>query len=92
MWKAPYEGIILIRESAKGIAENYDRNKQVIAKTYVDNDEIDDSSLRITVNSLNDIKSTKEGVDVNKGTNYYFITDSGQEPEKTDIEWNINIE
>ena len=92
MWKTPYEGIISVTESANAIAENYDKNKQVIAKTFIGDSETDEPNLQIMVKSSDTVKTAKTGIDVNKGVNYYFITDNGQEPEKTDIKWDINIE
>ena len=91
MWKVPYEGVITITESAHGISENFDKTKQVILKTYEKENENDDSELRINA-TASDIVKTNKTTDVDKASEYYFISDSGKEPEKTDIEWDINIE
>ena len=91
MWKAPYEGVITITESAHGISENFDKSKQVILRTYENGNENDDAELRINVTS-SDIVKTSKTIDVDKASEYYFISDNGNEPEKTDIDWDINIE
>ena len=92
MWKAPYEGIITITESAYGVSENFDKGKQVIAKTYKNDDESDDATLRINITAPNITKTSRNTMDVVKASDYYFISDNGKEPEKTDIDWDINIE
>ena len=92
MWKAPYEGIITITESAYGVSENFDKGKQVIAKTYKNDDESDDTTLRINITAPNITKTSRNTMDVVKASGYYFISDNGKEPEKTDIDWDINIE
>ena len=91
MWKAPYEGVISITESVHGISENFDKTKQVILRTYEKDNENDDAALRINA-TASDIVKTSKTIDVDKASEYYFISDSGKEPEKTDIEWDINIE
>ena len=92
MWEAPYEGIITITESAYGVSENFDKGKQVIAKTYKNDDESDDTTLRINITAPNITKTSRNTMDVVKASGYYFISDNGKEPEKTDIDWDINIE
>ena len=92
MWKAPYEGIITITESAYGVSENFDKGKQVIAKTYKNDDESDDATLRINITAPDITKTSRNTIDVAKASDYYFISDNGKEPEKTDIDWDINIE
>ena len=92
MWEAPYEGIITITESAYGVSENFDKGKQVIAKTYKNDDESDDTTLRINITAPNITKTSRNTMDVVKASDYYFISDNGKEPEKTDIDWDINIE
>ena len=92
MWKAPYEGIITITESAYGVSENFDKGKQVIAKTYKNDEESDDTTLRINITAPNITKTSRNTMDVVKASDYYFISDNGKEPEKTDIDWDINIE
>ena len=92
MWKAPYDGVVTITESACGIVENFDNAKHVIAKTYEGENETDVQELQITVTSSNTVKSSKKDIDVDKSENYYFISDNGKEPEKTDINWDITIE
>ena len=91
MWKAPYEGVISITESAHGISENFDKSKQVILRTYENGNENDDAELRINVAGPDTAEASKT-MDADKASEYYFISDSGREPEKTDIEWDINIE
>ena len=91
MWKAPYEGVISITESAHGISENFDKTKQVILRTYEKDNENDDAELRINVAGPDTAEASKT-MDADKASEYYFISDSGREPEKTDIEWDINIE
>ena len=91
MWKAPYEGVITITESARGMPENFDRARRVILRTYEKDNENDDAELRINVTGPDTVKASRT-IDVDKASSYYFISDNGKEPEKTDIDWDINIE
>lgn len=92
MWKAPYEGAIAITESAHGVPGNFDKGRQVTARTYKDDDEADDASLRLSITAPGAEKTSRSAMDVAGAGRLYFISDSGKEPDKTDIEWDINIE
>ena len=92
MWKSPYEGIITITETAKGVGENFAKGKQVIAKTYKNDNESDEAALRLNITGAATKKTSMATVEVDKASEYYFISDNGKEPEKTDIDWEINME
>ena len=90
MWKAPYDGIISINEKAKGATQNL--KTSVTVKTFI-GDSSSDKTLEIKPLSKDkDYQySEKNNIEIDKNKNIYFITDVGNEPKNSDIEWNINI-
>lgn len=92
MWKAPYDGVVTITESASGVSGNFDKARQVILKTYENDNESDDAALRIDITAPDIMKTASNTLDVDKAGGYYFISDNGKEPEKTDVDWDITIE
>ena len=84
MWKAPYEGKLLIRESANFVKNNSASTVEVL--TFINNSEKD------SVLSFNVPGSNEKIIETNQDDRIYFISDNGNEPKDTDIEWNIDIE
>ena len=92
MWKSPYEGIVTITETASRRADNFESAHKVDLKTFVGASQNPVSELGMTVSSTTPVSKEKSGIEIEKGTNYYFISDNGIEPSGTDLNWNINIE
>ena len=92
MWKSPYEGIISITETAKGIQGSYKPEASVKTLTYINESKEPESELNIVVDSTNSKIVKKENIDIKKDDHIYFISDNGTEPSKSDIEWNVKID
>lgn len=92
MWKAPYDGIISIKEEANGIERNYERklDDYVKAETYIGNNK--DKDLSFNVFKGYNSKVEKNDVEIKNGDHIYFISNCGKEPSKSDINWNIKID
>ncbi len=92
MWKSPYEGIISITETAKGIQGSYKPETSVKTLTYINESKEPESELNIVVDSTNPKTAKKENIDIKKDDHIYFISDNGTEPANSDIEWNVKID
>ena len=86
MWKAPYEGVVTITETVNGI----NVKKNVTAKTFIGS-ESSDKELEIVKTDNGAQSKTKSDYLIEKDKNIYFVTDAGDEPKGTDIDWNIDI-
>nr|MBP3282511.1 hypothetical protein [Treponema sp.] len=90
MWKAPFDGVVSIRESAKAAGESYTPEKNTIVKTYKGSNHIDELEGEVVENA--ELNLEKSDLDIGKDEKIYFISDNGTEPINSDIEWSIEIE
>ena len=91
MWKAPYEGIISIREKAHTADDSYNPESNTVIKTFIGSSPSDEE-LEKAVKKDEEISVSKSNFEISKDTDIYFISDSGKEPLNSDIDWNIEID
>lgn len=84
-WKAPYDGIISVKENAVGIGTDFSGNVQ--AETHIPDG---NGHQKITMNVPGNME--KKGINIARGDNIYFITNAGSEIKNKDVEWNIDIQ
>ena len=85
MWKAPYEGLLSIKENAN--LYKTESNSNVEVQTFI-NDSNKHTNLSFNVPGQREEKN----IETKKDDRIYFISNNGREPLNTDLEWNIDIE
>ena len=91
MWKAPYEGVLSIHETASGAGNYYNPDNNTVIKTFIGaggSEEV----LEKEVTKNGKVSANKLNFEISKDTDIYFISDNGKEPLNSDIDWDINIE
>jgi len=88
MWEAPYEGQVLINETIQKLNE---KNPMIVARTIIGEKDVENLRLTLEKNEGTRV-SNNDIINIEESRNFYFITDFGNEPKNTDIDWNINIE
>ena len=90
MWKAPYDGIVSIHETAHAIDSSYGPEHNAIIKTFIGTGG-SERELEKEIEKGKEASASKLDFAISKDTDIYFISDNGKEPLNSDIEWNIDI-